>query len=338
MCCNGLAHRVAPLPVRLADAPNLAGKPTPADELVSDGLPQGTSVEISALFGHHESLADLRRTHSPGHAEPRGQRLGKRAQVDHVAPHISSSLGVLRKASGVQRDQRRNGLTLKPKHTIGVVLQDGHPHPVGDAHDLLPALQAHGDPRGILEIGYEIHELGMRRIQELLELIHIEAILADGHAGELDAIGLERLQGAKEGGVFHQDRVSFLQKDPPHEVQGLLRPAGDDDVLHLGRYTQLAHVFGQCLAQRGKAAGEAILQRLAGSVDENMVADLIQLLDGKEVCFWPAAGHGDHIWRLGDLEYLPYYRRGHPLHAPGTSRVPVSAHGSVSPGRCSRCR
>ena len=105
-------HRVAALPVRLGEGLDLAPPVVSARYARHQHLGEARRAQHGRLGGQHQPLAHRGRRQRPAHPQPGGERLGERAEVDHVA---------------VQRAQRRVARPGEAEQAVRVVLDHGHP-------------------------------------------------------------------------------------------------------------------------------------------------------------------------------------------------------------------
>ena len=144
-------HRVPPLAVDLADRLHVAVEEPVLRHLVRHHLAEGAGVEVGALLHLHEARDHRLRRHHPGDAQPRGERLAQRREVEHVAGELALPLRAVVQL-GVDLDDRRQVLALVAELAVGVVLDDRSPVVVGELDEPPPPLEAQGHPRRVLEV------------------------------------------------------------------------------------------------------------------------------------------------------------------------------------------
>src|SRR5215207_4571981 len=227
----------------------------------------------------------------PPEPDAGGEDLGERPKIDDP---VEVSLFLLQRREGGER------LSFEAEHPIGVVLDD---HKVELACQLqkLPApLGNHRNPSRVLEVGDGVEELDVEPpFAGLLEGL----AGSDGdntgpiHRGVGYAwpVGGERVERPGVGRPLAQDSVALVEEDLGDEVEPLLGPCRDEDVLLPRRRALRAHDLDYDVLYGFEARRRPVLQGL-GRVRSDVAGDLTERLLTEGLRVWKAARQRDDPW------------------------------------------
>ena len=209
--------------------------------------------------------------------------------------------------------------TRKAQIPVGVVLQDDDARLLAELVHRLALFQGEGDAGGVLEIGDEVEHPGLGIFPDSgLQLFDGDAVLLHIHPHQPRPAGAEGVEGADKGGILTEDHIPLVHQALGGQLDGLLRPGGDDDAVpRLGkaRLPAVGELTRRLLEGR-VPFGEGVLQGRHRLVFKDDAADVFQLLDGEGVGGRVAAGKGDHR-RIGhvfkDLPNGGGLHGGHPV-------------------------
>ena len=140
------------------------------------------------------------------------------------------------------------------------------------------------------------------RSQDLLQHIHVHAVVVHLDAYHLGTVGPEGIQRAGIGGIFRNHHRTGGDQALGQISQALLGTAGNEDVLVIDVVDLIAlHKFHQIHPQGIVSVGGGVLDRLAPFIGENLVADLLQIMGGEKLLAGQTAGEGDHLDALFGL-------------------------------------
>lgn len=248
------------------------------------------AVHVGGLLAHHQlAQQNVVLANHGGHAQAGGDDLGEGVAVEHIALLVEALDG-------------RQRLSAVAQVAIGVVLDEGHLVFVDQLGDAPAPLQGQGAAGGVLEGGDEVDQLGAVGADLLLQAFGDGAVLVGFHGGKAGAIGPKGLQGAQEGGVFHQHGVALVEQGLADQVQALLGAGHGQDVGRVGLDAVVAEELRRGLAQGRVALGLAILQEVDAVFRQRLLGkggDALRLQGrGGGV----AAGKGDDIGVAQQLE------------------------------------
>ena len=235
------------------------------EELGHDGLRQGGGMGVAALLDDFQLLGDLHRGHAGAHADAGGQGLGEGVHHDDL-------VGLVEQLDG------RDLFAAETDVAVGVVFQHDEVVLGGQLGDALTPVGGDGDAGGVLEGGDGVEHLGMQLFGLLFQLFHDEAVVVGGDGDQLYAALVQHVQGAQEGGAFHEDHVAFVQQDLAGQVDALAGTGEADDVVQggldaLGLHDPLQIGFAQGLIARG----QAVDQHIDGLFVDDVLGDVADL-------------------------------------------------------------
>ena len=186
-----------------------------------------------------------------------------------------------------QRVNRRHALSAVTQLPVRTVFYDDEIHLPRHCNQLLPLLERHCLPAGILEIRDDV--------------AHFYAFTVFGN--DLGPVGLEGLQGAEVGGGGGEDDVSGVAEDAGADVDALLRGGGDLDVLHRDAVAR-----GDDFAKRRDALRGAVLEGLGAVLFQHQRRQALDILYREGCRIGIPTGEGVYRRQVYDAEYLPYRR------------------------------
>lgn len=189
----------------------------------------------------HQGVDQRRRRHHIAQAQARKQYLRQRTDVDHATGAVQA----------LQRCQGRAGVTVL---AVVVVLGDPGAVRLGPAQQREAPAQAHGHAEGQLVRGCGEDHRGVRVVRGRISDVH--AFGVDRHQAHARTGYLEGCGGAPVAGRLQPHPLARRQQQLRQQVEGLLRPSGNNDLL--GRAAEPARgiqVGAQQLAQRRMAGG-----------------------------------------------------------------------------------
>ncbi len=297
--------------------------------LVGDHLAERAAVEVGPLLHLHETGDHRLGRHHPRDAQPRGEGLAERREVQHVAGELALPLRAVVEL-GVDLDDRGQVLPLVAELSVGVVLDDGRAVVVGELDEAPAPLEAQGDTRGVLEVREDVEEL--RPAAQLgLEPPDVEAVVVHGDGEVVRLVGAPRLEGPQVGRRLGEDAVARVHEELADEVEPLLRARGDHDVRGLHLDAVARHVPHQELAQRQVAFGGRVLEGRLALLLQHFPGGALDLGDREDLGRGQPPGERDDVGLLGELQQLPDDRARHPLRALGESLVPQGGNGRSVP-------
>ncbi|GAA3120603.1 hypothetical protein GCM10020001_046040 [Nonomuraea salmonea] len=251
--------------------------------------------------------------------KPGGQCLGEGAEVD-------DAVGVV----GAQRAQR---LAVEAEQSVRVVLDDQDPGPLADVEHLLAAGDVERDTGRVLEGRDGVEELdgrarGFEGVDRLGQRLGHDALVVHGDVDDFGLISGERAEGAHVGGTLCEHHVARVDEDAGDEVEGLLRPDGDDDVVRPGVDPLQLHDLADLLAQVRVTLAGAVLQRDGAAPRDEVGDELADHVEGEGRDVRHAAGERDHLGPRRDGEESSDLGGDHP----GSSRgVPIDVGVNARP-------
>ena len=258
----------------------------------------------------------------PADPEARRERLGERAEVDH-------GLGVV----GVQRGQR---VAVEPEQAVGVVLEHQDAVPPGDLDDARPALGRQRDAGGVVVVGHRVEELDAAALRPQARSASSSAsgtrpVVVQRHVDDVGLVGAEDAERADVAGRLGEHDVPGVDEDPGHEVERLLRPGGDDDVVGVRLRPAAGAITSMILSRRpGSPWPGAVLQRHGAALRHEPGQRLGDDVERKGREVRHAAGQRDHLGPAGDGEQGADLGGGH-ARGSGRRRRRPSGRGASRP-------
>ena len=167
---------------------------------------------------------------------------------------------------------------------------------------LIAARARQRDPAGVLEVRQDVHELRSRSAAPLPCCRSAEPMVIGRHGDVLGAHQVERLQRAQIRWTLDQDAIAAIDEQLGDQVQRLLRPRGDQHVIDAGHDSVARHVPDDVLAQRTIAFGRPVLQRRGGLRLQHAMTRLLETRHRKQLRRGQAAGEGNHLRPLRELQ------------------------------------
>jgi hypothetical protein len=131
----------------------------------------------------------------------------------------------------------------------------------------------------------------------------IHPLLPQRHRLKFRLVHGKRLDAAQVAGRLHQHVVAGVDEDLGHQIQPLLRPVGDENLVGVnGHAGALGVALGDKGAQRFVAEGGGVLQGEFALLGQNAVGRRPQRLDGEVVGVGQPPGKGNDRRVLGDFE------------------------------------
>jgi len=284
-------HRLLLPAVLIDDGGDVGVEIIVAEEAMEDALGQRVGVQVGRLLGDDQFVHERRRGHQPAQAQGRGHGLGKRAEQDGVGRQQVLE----RDLAGPGKAQVAVGIVLD--HQAGAV-----PHQIGHR----PAVGvAVADAAGVLKIGHRVEQFWPPLAQDPGQGGEVHATLTDRHRVKAGPVHGKGLDGTEVAGLLDDQVVAFVEEGLAQEVQSLLRPGGDEDILHRHLQPLLPAVaIGDELPQPQIAFGIGVLKDVAAFLLKDVMGGLLQGLDRKEQPVGQATGKGDDRGVEGDLEDL----------------------------------
>jgi hypothetical protein len=119
---------------------------------------------------------------------------------------------------------------------------------------------------------------------------------------EIGAVHRERLQGAKVARGLDQHFAAFVDQYLAQQVERLLRAGHHQDLLGQDLAVGRGQVSRNPFAQRGVAVGRAVLEGLFAGFEQHLVVGGAHALDREGGGRRQAAGEGDDLRTLGNLQ------------------------------------
>jgi hypothetical protein len=186
---------------------------------------------------------------------------------------------------------------------IRIIFDNRNAEIIRQPNQFMAAAFRHCGSPGILKIRQHVHEFWTGP-QRLFQKISAQAVVIAGNTDVLGTVHIESLQSTQIGWCFHQDAVTRIDKQLADQVQCLLRAGGNQNVLGLGFDAVPRCMAGDHFAQRLVALGRPILQRRAGVLLQYATTGFPKPLDREHVRRRQAAGKGDHLRTLRELQQL----------------------------------
>ena len=324
LACQGREHVVAAGGIDPAQHLGMFGQ-MQARDLFRHHLVRSRGVQIRRLF-HQDQFADhlFRRT-NPAHPQAGRQRFRERAAIDRPAV-LDAAL-----AGDFKGQDRRDRLAIKAQGLIGGILDHGDVHGIGQVDHRLARRAVQRLAGGVGKIDRQIgifhpsalglgprSEIGGREVRARVEPVIIRLI------------GVEGAERAKIGRPANQNRVVRADHQLAKVVQRLLAAAGDQDIAGIAGNAQLGHFRRDPVAQGLVALGHRILQRPRRAVIRQGIGIGGAIGLGREQRrVRDAAGKGDDVGLVEQLQKLPDLRGLHPRRPAGQNMRPIHHRSSL---------
>src|SRR5687768_16355759 len=188
----------------------------------------------------------------------------------------------------IQRDNRRDVVTLITQLTIGIILNDRHTIFIGQVDQLLAAFEAEGRAARVLKIWKGINEF-RSDAKRFFQFVHDHTVLIRADGDVLRSVGIPRLHRTKIGGRFHHNIIAAINEKSSDKVQCLLRTGGDQNILGAHLHTVAPGVPCDHFSQREIAFTGAVLQSLRAEMVEYIVAGFTEFRQWKDLRRWQTA-------------------------------------------------
>ncbi|KAF5045351.1 hypothetical protein DSECCO2_482120 [anaerobic digester metagenome] len=269
-------------------------------------------MQVRGLLGLDRQADDLGRRDHPAQAEARHRDLGEGPE------HDAAAFGVGVKGLVV--------LAREAQLTVGVVLdEDGFRVFAQQFAQCLAFGPGIGQPRGVLEVGHGVEELGPARGQQPFGLLQVGAVLFQVHGHEARLEHGEGLDGAQVARALQDDLVAVLDEEFAQQVQALLGTGGDEHLVRIHANAPALVAGRDPGAQLCVAFGGGVLQGAGAGRGQGFAGGLLQGLDGEEARVRQAAGKGDDARVLGDFQDLADERFRRVLDAVGETEAHVGS-------------
>ena len=127
-------------------------------------------------------------------------------------------------------------------------------------------------------------------------------MLVGRHRDVLGPHQVERLQRAQVRWTLDEDAIAAIDEQLGDEVQRLLRPRSDQHVIDACQDSVTRHVADDVLAQRTIAFRRPVLQRRGGLSLQHAMTRLLETRYRKQLRRGQAAGKGNHLRPLRELQ------------------------------------
>ena len=232
-------------------------------------MDEGRGAVVEA--GEDEAANHLGRRHRPAEPQAGRDRLRRGADVEHAA------------APG-EREQRGRRRAVEVEPRVGVVLDDQQVVLLGDAQQLLAALERHRAPARVVVGGDQVQQLRRRPLragERLGERIGAQAV---GVLRDVDQPRAARAEGADRAGVGRRaddGDVAGSEERGGDVVDGVRAAGAERDVLRPDGEALGAVPLGDPGAQRRVALRPAVGERARGIVAQRAGGSLRDLRGGQ---------------------------------------------------------
>src|SRR5262249_37687617 len=96
---------------------------------------------------------------------------------------------------------------------------------------MLSSLLGESRAFGIVEIGDQIDQLGLRTPEQIFDLIHPHSVIVAFNGNKRSFVGAERLQRREITWIFDDHAVATLKEDFSDQIYALLRSVCDQDLV-----------------------------------------------------------------------------------------------------------
>src|SRR5215203_3595351 len=260
----------------------------------------------------------------PPEPDAGGEDLGESPEINDP---VKVSLFLLQRREGGER------LAFEAEHPVGVVLDD---HKVELARHLqkLPApLGDHRNTRGVLEVGDGVEKLDVEPpfagfLEGLAGSDRNDTGPVHRGVGYAWPVGGERVERPGVGRTLAKDSVALVEEDLGDEVEPLLGPCRDEDVLLPRRRALRAHDLDYDVLYGFEARRRPILEGL-GRVRSDVAGDLTERLLHTHLMHARDCIIKNRSCRLLRYEgYLRDYQRAQAPRGTGNPRTRARAGGS----------
>ena len=218
------------------------------------------------------------------------------------------------------------GMAAVAQVAVWVVFYDGQTVPTEHRDQLFALLQRKSCALRVLEVRYQVEQLGLVGLQQSLEGSHIHAVGIRGHGEETHAQRPPGGQQGQIGGILDHDLVAGIEQHAADKLQGLLCAAGDEHVLPLNGEVRAGEAAGHPITEARQAFGLLCMQSMASEAFQHRLCCFLNPVDRKKFRCGKAAGEGNHFRLRSEFEQ---FADGVAPHVPGSLReqgVPIHGH------------
>ena len=193
------------------------------------------------------------RGNRPTDAQPGGDRLGERAEIDD--------------ALIIVRPQGTRWLTLEPQKAVWVILKNSDSRRLRDLENLPATFGWLGDAGRIMERRDRVEELDALALRSngfdgFAKGARYEAVIIHRHVHDVALVGAENPEGSDIGRGLDENDIAGIAERPRHQIECHLRAGRDDDVVRVCSNPYLGRDVQDLLAQVDIALARSVLQRL----------------------------------------------------------------------------
>ena len=218
-------HRVEQHPlafgIERAHAADVGREVALGDEVGEGGLGDRGRVGVDQHPDPDEGVDQVLGHDHVADAQPREHHLGERADVDHPALLVETLEGRQRPAAVAVL-------------AVVIVLEDEGVGLARPLQELEPPGQAHDHAERILVRGRDAGEPGGGR--EFAAGGDAQPLVVDRYRRQAGTGGEQRAAHARVAGFLHPHRVAGVDQHPRHQVERLLRPGNDHDLVRGARH------------------------------------------------------------------------------------------------------
>src|SRR5436309_1336435 len=256
---------------------------------------------------------DRGRADDPPEAQPRKEDLREGADVDHDPVHVGRLEGHGRPGAVVEAP-------------VEAVLDDRHVVAHGHLEQPPPGLGEEREAGRVVGARLAIEELRRVALEQALEDFNARPHRVPRHGRELGAEGPEHLEGAGVRRLLDRDGVALVDEGARDQVEPLLRPVDDQDLLRPRLEAEPQEIGRQVAPERRVATRRVVLEQRRALVANDLVEHPPERVGGEEPAVGHAAGERDHRRvrrRRAHERARPLVLGGDDLRAPGEERGPV---------------
>ena len=188
---------------------------------------------------------------------------------------------------------------VEAQQAVGIVLHDEDALAHADLGDDRAPFQGEGDPSGVVVVRDDVDELdglprGARIADRFDEGLGNQAVLVHGDVDDVGLARAEDAEGAYVRGGLGEDDVAWVDEELGDQVERLLAPRGDDDVVGIGADDAVVgHDLGDPFAQDLPALPVPVLHGLRSVPGDEALGGGGELVERQVLEIGHSAGQGN---------------------------------------------
>jgi hypothetical protein len=291
-------HRVAAAAVDVAQREHVVVPVALAEVLGHEQLRQRRGAQIALLLAEVHLLLHGAGRDGPADADPGGEDLRERAEVDD-------------ERAAVKRPQRRQRVALVAQEAVRVVLEHQQLALVRDLDEALAPRQRQRHAGRVLEVRDRVDELrapalAVEPLEHLLERVDAHAVAVHLDLHDVGLVGGERRYRAGVCRRLGDDHVAWVDQRLADEVDHLLAAGRDQHVRGVDLGLLGGHHLRDALRNAAHALGRRVLQCPRAALRGDVAEDRGEALGGERARVGQPAGERNHLGPLGDRHEVPH--------------------------------